>query len=151
MAEGEVEFDSFVSTVEPRLRRALVARYGTERGREATAEALGYAFEHWERVRTLGNPVGYLYRVGQSRSRSRRVRVVFERPPEDDPWVEPALPSSLAALPEKQRVAVSLVCGADWSYAEVAELLGVSKSSVQSRVERGLARLRHSLGVEPDA
>ena len=65
-------FTEFVGTVEPRLRIALVARYGPERGREATAEALAFAWEHWERVGQMDNPIGYLFRVGQSKSRSRR-------------------------------------------------------------------------------
>ena len=38
-------FTEFVQSVEPRLRLALMAGYGPERGREATAEALAYAWE----------------------------------------------------------------------------------------------------------
>ena len=34
------QFTDFVSVVEPRLRRALSAAFGSELGREATAEAL---------------------------------------------------------------------------------------------------------------
>jgi len=41
------EFELFALDVEPRLRRALVAAYGSDRGREAAAEALAYAWEHW--------------------------------------------------------------------------------------------------------
>lgn len=59
-------FTEFFRDVEPRLRRALVAAYGTERGREAAAEALARAWEHWADVVEMSNPVGYLYRVGQS-------------------------------------------------------------------------------------
>ncbi len=44
------EFEGFVRGSEPRLRRALVAAYGFEDGRDATAEALPYAWEHWERT-----------------------------------------------------------------------------------------------------
>jgi hypothetical protein len=40
------EFEAFVHDVEPRLRRALVAAYGFERGREATADALSWSWEH---------------------------------------------------------------------------------------------------------
>lgn len=38
-------FTVFVKEVEPRLRHALVAVYGQEQGRDATAEALAYAWE----------------------------------------------------------------------------------------------------------
>lgn len=77
--EDDGEFRAFVLATEPRLRRALTAAYGTERGREATAEALALAWEKWPKVRAMKNPAGYLYRAGQSRTRTRRVRVLFER------------------------------------------------------------------------
>ncbi len=41
-------FEAFVRDAEPRLRRALVAAYGPEQGRDAAAEALAYAWEHWD-------------------------------------------------------------------------------------------------------
>jgi hypothetical protein len=44
-------FEAFVADAEPRLRHALVAAYGFEEGRDAAAEALAYAWEHW---RALG-------------------------------------------------------------------------------------------------
>ncbi len=71
-------FEAFVRDVEPRLRRALVAAYGFEDGRDAAAEALGYAWEHWERLHDMANLPGYLYRVGQSRR--RRFRGVLSSP-----------------------------------------------------------------------
>ena len=42
---------------EPRLRRAFVAGYGSERGREATAEALAYAWERWAQIEPMPNAV----------------------------------------------------------------------------------------------
>ncbi len=150
--DSEVEFIAFFAEAEPRLRRALVAAYGAERGREAAAEALGYAWEQWERISVMDNPVGYLFRVGQSRSRPRRVPPVF--PPVvrgEDPWVEPGLPRALAGLSERERVAVVLIEGFGWTFREVAEIVGVSISSVQSYLTRGLRKLRDSLGVGEDA
>ena len=73
------EFEGFVRESEPRLRCALVAAYGFEEGRDATAEAFAYAWEHWERVRGMPNAVGYLFWVAQSRSRRRRVPVAPAR------------------------------------------------------------------------
>lgn len=148
---GEVEFTAFFAVAEPRLRRALVAAYGAERGREAAAEALGYAWEQWERS-AMDNPVGYHYRVGQSRSRPRREPPVF--PPVvggEDPWVEPGLPRALAGLSARERVAVVLIEGFGWTFREVAEMAGVSVSPVQSYLSRGLRKLLKSLGVGEDA
>lgn len=139
----------FVKDAEPRLRHALCAAFGRERGRDATAHALAYGWEHWERVEKMDNPIGYLWGVGRNQARSfaRAVVVLPEPPPEVLPWVEPGLPAALSRLSERQRVVVMLTCGLDWSYAEVAALLGVSKSTVQTQVERGLARLRRAMGV----
>jgi DNA-directed RNA polymerase specialized sigma24 family protein len=100
----------------------------------------------------MDNPIGYLYRVGQSRSRPRRSRAAFPAPTgATDRWVEPALPAALTDLSERERLAVVLIEGFGWTYREVAELVEVSVSSVQSYLERGLAKLRSALGVTEDA
>jgi DNA-directed RNA polymerase specialized sigma24 family protein len=138
-------FDAFVRETEPRLRRALVARYGADRGREATAEALGWAWAHWRRVEAMANPVGYLYRVGQSRTRRRRSGYSESQASPSVPWIEPGLDGALRELSEQQRVAVVLVHGFGWTASEVGELLGVKATTVQTHVERALARLRVSL------
>jgi RNA polymerase sigma-70 factor (ECF subfamily) len=142
-------FEDFFREAEPRLRRAFVAAYGAERGREATAEALAYAWEHWERVQRMTNPRGYLYRVGQSRTRSRRREpVVFPDRGHALPWVEPGLPRALRSLTEAQRIAVVLVHGFGWTLREVGELTGRRIPTVQKHLERGSAKLRAALGSE---
>lgn len=144
-------FASFVEENEPRLRRALTAAYGSEVGREAAAEALAYGWQHWDRIGAMTNPAGYLYRVGWDRARRmRQRRPSVEQVPAHAPevWVEPGLTAALESLPEKQRVVIALCHGFDWSMSEVAEFLGVSKSTVQSYESRGMRRLRRSLGVE---
>lgn len=146
------DFSEFFQTVEPRIRRALVAAYGAERGREATCEAMAFAWEHWADVRSMGNPAGYLFRVGQSASRQRRRPVMFPAAAETAaPWVEPGLPAALAELTEHQRVAVVLCHGFGWTHREVADFVGLSRSSVQTHLERGLARLRDALEARADA
>jgi len=140
-----------VEGVEPRLRRALVAAYGSERGREATAEALAYAWEHWGRLRGAENLIGYLYRVGQSRIRQRKDRPLFVRPDHPEPWFEPALAPALADLSESQRTAVVLVHGFGWTMREVAECTGVKVTSVQNHLDRGLKKLRAAMKVTCDA
>ncbi len=139
-------FETFVADAEPRLRRALVAAYGRERGREAAAEALAYGWEHWDQLRQMDNPVGYLYRVGQSRSRARKQPLILERGSTEDPWVEPGLAAALGTLTERQRLAVVLVHGFGWMHTEVAEITGIAPTTVQNHVDRGLERLRAALG-----
>jgi len=66
------------------------------------------------------------------------------------PEIDPRLPGALAALPERQRVAVTLVHGHDWSHADVAALMDVSPSTVATHVSRALAQLRVALEVPVD-
>ena len=144
-------FEAFFADVEPRLRESLSATVGTRAGREAAVDALSYAWEHWDRVRAMANPAGYLYVVGRNRARRamRRPRRPSLTPVDTEraPWVEPELPTALAALPEQQRVIVMLLHSFQWTMSEVAELLGISKSTVQTHAERGMTRLRERMGV----
>lgn len=143
-------FTEFARTVEPGLRRALTAGFGSEIGREAAAEALAYGWEHWPRLRGMDNPSGYLFRVGQNKARRLfrgprwlgREVIVF-----DEPWAEPAFGRVWARLSDRQRVVVGLIHAFDWTFAEVASVLGVSRSSVQSYEKRAMRRLRRELGV----
>jgi DNA-directed RNA polymerase specialized sigma24 family protein len=140
------EFKSFFDAVEPELRRAHFAVFGLERGPEATAEALAWAWATWPKARDLESPVGYLFRVGQSKTRRRRFRPAFAPAITEDPLVEPGLGAALKQLSESQRAAVVLVYGFGWTLREVAQLRGIKVTSVQTHLERGLRRLRAALG-----
>ena len=122
--DRETAFTSFVAEVEPQLRRALVGVRGPDVGRDATAEALAWAWEHWDEVVAMANPAGYLYRVGTSRTRARRRALLPATGDPAPPTVEPGLAPALAALSERQRAAVVLVHGCGWSYSEVARAIG---------------------------
>jgi DNA-directed RNA polymerase specialized sigma24 family protein len=143
-------FAAFFKELEPRLSYALAAAYGVEVGRECTADAMAYAWEHWNKVREMANPGGYLYRVGQSSARRyRRIGPLFPSVPTTDlPDVEPRLPTALSALSPAQRAALVLVHVLEWSEREAADLLGVDRSTVRRHCERGLAKLRRSMEVQ---
>lgn len=146
------EFTQFVDRVEPRLRRALVATWGPELGRDATVDALVYGWRHWARVRVMTNPVGYLYTVGRNSVHAARPLQSSPEPaPDGDPWVEPGLEGALRELTEPQRVAVILHYCFDWTHQEVAEVLGIKVSSVRNHLVRGIKKLRLTLGVSLDA
>jgi RNA polymerase sigma-70 factor (ECF subfamily) len=148
--DGQAAFLRFARAAEPSLRVALVAGHGAERGSEATNDALLYAWQNWDRVRGLDNPVGYLYRVGQrsARHRRRQPRADPVLPDGGPPWVEPELSPALESLSQRQREVVTLVGAYQWSIREAASLLGLRPSSVQTHFERGMRRLRDALGVE---
>ncbi len=144
-------FEDFLASSTAPLRRAFVARYGPELGVEALADSTAWAWEHREQLEQMANPVGYLFRVGQTSVRSQvRRRHRFALPAEertDDlpADVEPELHIALARLSEDQRVAVLMVHAHGYSYAETAVTLDISISAVRNHVHRGMQRLRRHL------
>lgn len=146
-------YEEFVRRDGARLRAGLVAAYGPEVGVEAAGDALAYGFEHWERVGPMGNPAGYLYRVGQSAAR-RYVRPRGFLPvtaASGQPDFEPGLAPALETLSEPQRVAVVLVHALGWTLREAAELLDVDVSTVRTHIARAMIKLRTALEVTVDA
>jgi RNA polymerase sigma-70 factor (ECF subfamily) len=145
----EGAFERFAAGTGPRLRSALVARYGVEVGVEAWADALAYAWEHWSRVGNMTNPAGYLFRVAQtSARRQHRWRRGEMFPPEQataEIDVDPALHQALALLDDRQRVAVVMAHVYGWSYGEIAELMDVTVGTVRNLLHRGLTKLRRLL------
>lgn len=149
-----VVFARLVEEVEPKLRRALVAAYGPEGGREAAADALAWAWEHLERLSDVENVAGYLFRVGQSAARRTRRWRRFETPVErpDGLWGTDApgrwdheLVAALAKLTSRQRVAVVLVHGYGYGLADAAAVIGCGVSSLRNHLDRGLRHVRRDL------
>ncbi len=99
----------------------------------------------------MDNPAGYLFRVGQSRTRKRNEPRLPSPESLRIPDVEPALVPALLALPERQRNAVWLVHACGWTYAETADALGVSASAIGTHVSRALETLRRDLEVQTRA
>lgn len=150
VSEG-VRFETFLAEHRARLVAGLVAAYGPEVGQEAASEAMAYGWQHWDRLAVMDNPVGYLYRVGQSAARThlRPSGFLPQRPAPGLPDFEPGLAPALESLSEQQRVCVILVHALGWPQAEAARLLGIDVSTLRTHVDRGLDRLRTSLKVEP--
>jgi DNA-directed RNA polymerase specialized sigma24 family protein len=143
-------FEDFIADAGVRLRRALVARYGVELGVEACAEATAWAWANRERLLAMANPVGYLFRVGQTavRTHTRWQRAPLY--PVDVGPVELSVPdtglaTALAALTPDQRMAVMLVHAHGYRYAEAAELLDIPVSTLKNHLHRGAKRLRRLL------
>jgi RNA polymerase sigma-70 factor (ECF subfamily) len=149
MQAGE-PFDVFVAEVSPRLRRAFVARYGVELGTEAFADALGWAWEHRDRLSAMDNPAGYLYRVGQTSVRSnvrrrRRALLPPEEPVDTMSESDPGVHTALERLTDDQRVAVLLVHAHGYSYADAAAVLDVPVTTLRNHIHRGMKQLRRHL------
>ncbi len=156
----ESEFAEFVERVGARVERALVAMYGVEIGVDAAADAMAVAWERWAEISAMANPAGYLFRVGQSRTR-RNVRWARSRASFPASYRTPAAEraddgslldvySALARLRPEQRVAVVMVRSYGFSYRETADVLGTSEAAVSAHLRRGMARLRLILEVDRD-
>jgi DNA-directed RNA polymerase specialized sigma24 family protein len=62
------------------------------------------------------------------------------------PEIDPRLPGALAALSARQRAAVLLVHAHGWTYDDAAGALGCSVSTLRNHLDRGMRRLRSTLG-----
>lgn len=141
------DFDVFVVEAEKQLRRGLVATVGVQRLDDAVGEAMAYLAEHRDRVLAMDSPVGYLFRVAQTRVRPPKQPLLPQVAFANIPDVEPALIPALMALSDIQRTAVWLAHACAWPHAEIAEVLEISPSTVATHISRGLTRLRQNLGV----
>ena len=142
--------DDFVAVAQPTLERALVARFGLQDGMEAAADALAYCCSDWERLRTLRNPVGYLFRVGESKAkrrdrRRRHLVVLTDASSTTDTPLDVDLQRALLRLKPEQRVAIVLVHAHGHTYAEAAALMDAPVTRITNHINRGLTRLRRLL------
>ncbi len=154
-------FSDFIEQNQVRIRAGLIAAYGPEIGIEAASDAMAYGWENWDRLSTMANPSGYLFRVGQTSARAALTRSSRQSGPlgqltklpiplvSELPEFEPGLIPALDKLSESQRLCVLLVHAFSWTKAEVAELLDIDHSTVRTHVSRGLKSLQLSLEVEP--
>ena len=106
------------------------------------------------RLPTLDNPAGYLRRTVVNRAASwhrwhirslrREARSVAGQPTS---YTEPTneMLDALAALPYKQRAAVTLRYWADWTDEQIAAALGCAPTSVRVLLHRGLAALKKEI------
>jgi RNA polymerase sigma-70 factor (ECF subfamily) len=151
-----------------RLVRALSVACGSEDAAiDAVQDAFVQANRHWRKVRDYDDPARWLRRVALNRladgHRNRRRRDAgVERIGSDrlargaDTVAAPDdhadgslvdLRAAIAALPERQRLAVSLHYLADLGIDEVAELLGVSAGTVKSQLHDARKNLLATLEV----
>ena len=155
-------FEDFFQAHHERLLRAMYLATGDRHEAEDLAqEAFVKVLERWERVRSLEDPVGYLYRIALNarRSRLRRLAVATRKaarpdpPPDEQEAVEDrsAVHRALAALPAGQREALVLVEWLGMTDVRAGAVLGVSAGAVRTRLHRARTALGNLLRGEIDA
>jgi len=142
----EPQIEKFLIENRPRLMRAFLGSLGPSRADDALSAAFEWACGNWDRLRTMENPIGYLYRVGATRSIPAKAPVELPAAAEVGlPDFEPRLVPALLRLPDTQRTAVWLIHACGWSYNDAADAMGIGESTVGTHASRGLAALRNEL------
>lgn len=154
-AVGVRDFDAFFDKEYTPLLRLMFGMTGNlVEAEELAQEAMTRALERWDRVSNMSSPAGYVYRTAVNLNRSRLRRLArplrwsreSERSSDAEPEVIGSLVSALAALPRGQREAVLLVEWLGLEAREAGQILGISPSSVRSRVHRAKALLAGGTG-----
>jgi RNA polymerase sigma factor (sigma-70 family) len=138
------------------LRVATAIAGSREGGRDAVQEALTRAFARRTTFRGTGTVDAWLWKavVNAARNvRDRSPRVV--EPAEADMAAtdgadeqRDAVRAAVAALPERQRLALFLRYYADLDYAAIASALGVRRGTVSATLNHAHESLRAALGEE---
>jgi len=144
-----------------RLARVLRAA-GLPDATDAVQEAFVQAVVHWRKVSTYDDPLAWIRRVAINRGLNRRrasrrrdalteriastsVGYAFEAP---DPDGE--LADLIVALPQQQRLALSLYYFADLPVAEVADAMQLSEGTVKYHLHAARAALGRALENRSD-
>jgi RNA polymerase sigma-70 factor (sigma-E family) len=142
---------------EPLLRVLYLSTGDRHEAEDLAQEAFVRVYERWDRVRTLGDPRGYLYRTALNlrRSRLRRLTVAARRlvggrselaaDPADATGSRDEVRRALAALPDGQREALLLCEWLEMTDVEAGSALGISAGAVRVRLSRSRAAMRREL------
>lgn len=147
-----ITFEDLFATEHRRLFRALcLITRDPHEAEDIGQEAFVRVFERWDRVGSLVDPVGYLYRVAMNvfRSRYRRARVAARRitwrgARDEISEVDErdAVVRMLGELNSQQRAALVLTSLLGYSSDEAGEVLGIRGSTVRVLTTRARATLR---------
>jgi RNA polymerase sigma-70 factor, ECF subfamily len=138
------------------LRVATAIAGSREGGRDAVQEALARTFARRATFRGSGTVEAWLWKAVVNAARNVRARSPLVA---DDPQAEPAahdavderrgaVRAAVAALPERQRLALFLRYYADLDYAAIAAALGIRRGTVSATLNHAHAALRTALGEE---
>ena len=146
-------FDDLFLDQHDRLYRALYFITGSSAdAEELMQDAFLKLWERWDRIHSIDDPVGYLFRIAMNgfRMRARRARVAARRivhleptrDPFDDIELRDDVRRMLLGLPPRQRAALVLTEIFGYSSEQAAEILGVRPTTVRVLASQGRATLR---------
>jgi len=156
-AETGLSFEDFVVANHARLYSALCLltrdRFEAE---EIAQESFVRVLERWDRVRSLPDPTGYLFRTAMNvfRKGYRRALLALRRAtflaPRDQGFEQiedrEVVLGAMATLPTDQRAALVVTSLLGYPSEEAARILGIKPSTVRARATRARAALREAIG-----
>jgi len=144
------------------VRLSVLLVHDVQTAEEVVQEAFEAMHQAWKRLRDSEKALQYLRQtvVNKSRSVLRHRKVVdmhAPKPAPDEPSAEhaalailerSAVAAALRSLPERQREAIALRYYADFSEADIAQAMGISRGAVKSHTARAMAALKSILTQE---
>jgi RNA polymerase sigma-70 factor (ECF subfamily) len=159
-ADAHPGFEAFYASEHGRLVTTLLLATGdADMARDATDEAFVRALQAWRRVGRMESPAGWTYQVALNVVRRRARRAALERrllagrarpaaasvpAPAGEAW------QLVADLPPRQRTTVVLRFVADLTEAEIAQVMGITRSTVSSTLADASRSLGRALADEPE-
>jgi RNA polymerase sigma-70 factor (ECF subfamily) len=126
----------------------LLATGNADLTRDAVDEAFTRALVRWDRVKEMDSPTGWTYKVALNAARRHERRRALERRLLARRAPETRLPAPageawavVGDLPRQQRTVVVLRYVADLTQAQIAEVMGISRSTVASTLDDAHRRL----------
>ena len=159
---AEVVTEIYTGHYNQLVRLAVLLVHDVQTAEEVVQDAFEAMHLAWRRLRDSEKALSYLRQTVVNRSRSvlRHRKVVdmhAPKPAPDEPSAEhaalallerSAVASALRSLPLRQREAIVLRYYADFSEADIAAAMGISRGAVKSHTARAMAALKSILEQE---
>jgi RNA polymerase sigma factor (sigma-70 family) len=134
------------------FRNALIPVVGTrEAARDVVQEAFAQALRDVKNLRRQDSLAAWVWRIAWRIALRERVSATGVELPEDlglapqDEASDPELGAAIRSLPPKRRMVVFLRYFADFSYAEIADALGITEGTVAAALAQAHSALRKQL------
>jgi RNA polymerase sigma factor (sigma-70 family) len=160
VVDPRVDFAELCRSVHPRLVGVLALRCGDRQLAEDIAqEALARTWRDWSKLRQRDSVEPWVFSTALNLLRSwhRRLLVARRKAPlltvlgaVYDAAADLSVRDAVAALPVRQREAISLRFYADLSVRSTAEIMGCAEGTVRALTAQAVAALRATLGQEID-
>jgi RNA polymerase sigma-70 factor (ECF subfamily) len=132
------------------FRNALVPVVGSaDAARDVVQEAFAIALRERRRLRRRGSLAPWVWQIAYRLALRERTRRHAQELPEElgalPPEPDPALAAAIRALAPRRSLVIFLRYFADFSYAEIAEALGISEGTVAATLAQAHAALHDDL------